>query len=260
MTFVERIGDGTRRRLSDTLYGFGFFYLLLRETVAFVRRRQIGLRVMPLQILFTGVEAVGVVATISLALGAVIVIQGLSLLPQFGQGHLIYPILIIAITRELGPLVTAIVVAARSGTAIATEIGNMVIDHQIEAYVATGISPVAFLAVPRFLGVIISTVVLNLYFNAFGLLGSFIVTQFAQPIGLQEYFSGLLGTLTISDIGASLIKSAVFGAIISTVSTFYGFKVERAQTEVPQMTIHAVGRSVVLCIIADAIITVAYYV
>lgn len=228
--------------------------------MSFLRRRQVGYKVLSLQILFTGVEAIGVIAVISLALGAVIVVQGLSLLPQFGQGHLIYPILIIAITRELGPLLTAFVVSARSGTAIATEIGNMVIDHQIEAYVATGINPIAYLAVPRFLGVTISTIVLNLYFNVFGLIGSFLVTQLAQPIGLSEYFSGLLGTLTISDIGASLIKSAVFGAIISTVSTYYGFKVERAQTEIPQMTIHAVGRGVVLCIVADAIITVAYYV
>ena len=108
-------------------------------------------------------------AFIALALGALIIVQGNSILPRFGQGKLLYTLLVIVITRELGPLLTAFIIIARSGTAIATELGNMVISHEIEAYVAVGINPIAYLVVPRFLGVTVSMVLLTVYFNFFGL-------------------------------------------------------------------------------------------
>ncbi|TVR00638.1 MAG: ABC transporter permease, partial [Spirochaetaceae bacterium] len=149
-----------------------------------------------MQILFTGVEALAVTAVIAVGLGAVIIVQGTSLLPQFGQIQLLYVILITVITRELGPILTAVIVASRSGTAITTELGNMVINHEVEAYIASGINPIAYLVVPRFLGVIISMVVLNLYFNIFGLLGSWMVTQLIAPVEFVQYFQGLFSALS----------------------------------------------------------------
>jgi len=236
----------------------GFFASVLKETVVYITRRQ-SRRVLTFQILFTGVEALPVIAVLSLGLGAVIIIQGVSLLPQFGQGQLIYTILITVITRELGPILTAFIIAARSGTAISTELGNMVVSHEIEAYIATGINPISYLAVPRVLGVTFSLVVLNLYFNVFGLLGSYFVTALIRPIGFQEYFGNLLNALTIVDVGSSILKSVVFGVIISSVATYYGFQVEQASTEVPVMAIRSVGRGFVLLIVADAILTLVYY-
>jgi len=236
----------------------GFFASVLKETVVYITRRQ-SRRVLTFQILFTGVEALPVIAVLSLGLGAVIIIQGVSLLPQFGQGQLIYTILITVITRELGPILTAFIIAARSGTAISTELGNMVVSHEIEAYIATGINPISYLAVPRVLGVTFSLVVLNLYFNVFGLLGSYFVTALIRPIGFQEYFGNLLNALTIVDVGSSILKSVVFGVIISSVATYYGFQVEQASTEVPVIAIRSVGRGFVLLIVADAILTLVYY-
>jgi phospholipid/cholesterol/gamma-HCH transport system permease protein len=212
-----------------------------------------------MQILFTGFEALWIIATISLALGALIIIQGRSLLMQVGQGMLVYPILIMAITRELGPLLTAFVIIARSGTAMATELGYSVISHEIEAYVSFGINPIGYLIVPRFLGVAVSMIILNLYFNIFGLLGSFIVTQFIKPLQLYEYVDNLLTYLTLADVFSSLLKSFIFGAIIACTATYYGFRVERSPTEIPQMAIKAVSRSFILCILADAVITLVYY-
>ncbi len=258
--FVERLGARWIARFREALYATGFFFRVVVETLRFLRKNPLGNRVLTMQILFTGVEALSVVAVLSVALGAVIIVQGLSLLPQFGQGRLIYSILITVITRELGPILTAFIIAARSGTAIATELGNMVTSHEIEAYVATGIDPISYLVVPRFLGVTISMVVLNLYFNIFGLLGSYVVTQLVRSIGFIEYFSSLLGAITVVDVVSSLIKSVVFGAIVSTVATYYGFKVERSYTEVPQMAIKSVGQGFTLLIIANALLTLVYYV
>lgn len=256
---VERIGTSTTGQARKILYALGFAVEVFVQTGRFIARRATGRRVLTMQILFTGVEALSVIATISLSIGAVIVIQGLSLLPQFGQGGLIYDILIIVITRELGPILTALIITARSGTAIATELGNMVISHEIEAYTVTGINPIRHIVVPRFLGVTLSTVLLNLYFNVFGLMGSFVVTQFVNPITLFEYSTGLLSALSVTDVVASVVKSLVFGAITSLVATFYGLEVERSSTEIPVAAIRSVGRGITLLIVANAAITLAYY-
>lgn len=255
----ERLGRKAIVRAQGFAYAMGFFYEILKETVHYIRQKR-SRRVLTFQILFTGVEALSVIAVLALALGAIIIIQGVSLLPQFGQGSLIYTILITVITRELGPILTAFIVTARSGTAIATELGNMVINHEIEAYVATGINPINHLVVPRFIGVTISVVFLNLYFNIFGLLGSYFLTQFVQAVGFVDYFSNLLAALSPVDVISSLIKSVVFGAIIATVATYYGFKVERSSTEVPQTAIKSVGQGFMLLIVANAILTLVYYI
>lgn len=256
---VERAGAAVTSRIGLLFYALGFFIEILLETLRWIRRRPAGSRVLAMQILFTGVEALAVTAVLAIGLGAVIIVQGTSLLPQFGQQQLLYVILITVITRELGPILTAVIVAARSGTAITTEIGNMVINHEIEAYVASGINPISYLVVPRFLGVVISMVVLNLYFNIFGLLGSWIISQLLQPIEFFHYFHGLFSALSVVDVFSSLVKSVVFGAIVSTVSTFHGFRVERSSTEVPQMAIKSVGQGFILLMVANALITLVYY-
>jgi len=170
-----------------------------------------------------------------------------------------YTILIAIITRELGPLLTAFIITARSGTAIATELGGMVVSHEIEAYISVGINPISYLAVPRFLGVTISSFLLNIYFNIFGLIGSYAVLSFIAPIPFAEYYQGLLEALRLVDVGTGLFKSIVFGAIISLVSLLQGFSVLRASTEIPQAGIRAVGQTLVALVLADGIITVLSY-
>ncbi len=256
---VARLGRWAASRLAELVYASGLLFTVLREALLFFRRRQVAFRVFVLQVLFTAVEALGIVAFIALALGALIIVQGHSLLPRFGQGRLLYNILVIVITRELGPLLTAFIIIARSGTAIATELGNMVISHEIEAYVSVGIDPVAYLVVPRILGVTVSMVLLTIYFNFFGLIGSFLLTQLVQATPFKEYLDNLLTAMTAADIYSSLIKAVVFGFIVSFVAVYQGFKVKVATTEVPQVAIKAVGQGFVLCILADAMITLIYY-
>ncbi len=256
---ISSLGRWFLNKVEEFAYGAGFFFLVLKEAALFMRRKQVGFRVLVMQILFTGFEALAITGLIAMALGAVIIIQGVSLLPQFGQGELIYTILITVITRELGPLLTAFIITARSGTAIATELGNMVISHEIEAYVSVGINPISYLVVPRFLGVTISLLILNIYFNIFGLVGSYFLTQFIKPIQFLEYFGNLLGQIRAADIASSFVKSLVFGVIISTVATYNGFAVQQASTEIPQRVIKAVGQGFILCIVADALITMIYY-
>jgi phospholipid/cholesterol/gamma-HCH transport system permease protein len=255
---IASIGRWFNLKIHRLLYATGFFLNVLYETILFPRRKQVGIKVLILQTLFTGVEALSVISLIALAMGAVIIVQGISILPQFGQGQLIYTILIAVIVRELGPILTAFIVIARSGTAIATEIGGMVVSHQIEAYISVGINPISYLVVPRFLGVVFSMIILTIYFIMVGLFGAFFISQLIRPVPLAEYFQNLLGALKMVDITSSLLKSFVFGAIISIVSTYQGFNVKIASTEIPVVVIKAVAQGFVLVVVADAILTVLF--
>jgi phospholipid/cholesterol/gamma-HCH transport system permease protein len=256
---LDRLGRAAIKGLEEFLYSLGFFAQVLKESALLFRRRQVGFRVLVMQILFTGIEAMGIAAAMALAIGAAINLIGSSLLASFGQGKLMYTILIVVIARELGPLLTAFIVIARSGTAIATELGGMAVGHEIEAYVAVGVNPISYLAAPRFLGVVVSMVVLSVYFDVFGLLGSFAVVQLLRPIAFNEYFRNLFAVLTPGDLLSGFIKSLVFGVIISTVSLYRGFAVERSSTEVPVAGIKAVGSSFSLCILADVVMTAIQY-
>jgi phospholipid/cholesterol/gamma-HCH transport system permease protein len=128
---IASIGRRVNERFREFSYASGFFFQMLKGSLSFFKREQIGFKVLTMQILFTGIEALSIIVLIGLALGAVIIIEGFSILPQLGQGAVIYQILIIVITRELGPMLTAFIIIARSSTAIATELGNMIISTRL---------------------------------------------------------------------------------------------------------------------------------
>ncbi|MCL2211461.1 MAG: ABC transporter permease [Treponema sp.] len=213
-----------------------------------------------MQILFTFVHALGITTLLALAIGAAVNIIGVPFLTMLNQQQLMYTLLIVIITRELGPLLIAFIVIARSATAIATEIAGMVISHEVEAYISVGVNPIEHLAVPRFLGVTISLVLLNVYFSIFGLAGSYIVAQLFSSTSMEYYFTSLLQYLTIQDILMSIIKSIAFGAIISIVAIIKGFSVERATTEVPVAGLKAVSSAFALCIVVNVLLSALYYV
>lgn len=241
------------------LYIFGFFARILKGAWYFIFKGQISFKILVMQILFTFVEALGIGGLLALGIGAAVNIIGIPLLSSFSQEKLIYPLLITMITRELGPLLTAFIIIARSGTAIATEVGGMVINHEIEAYISVGVDPIEHLGVPRFLGVTISVFLLNIYFSIFGLAGSFVVSRLFNSMPASVYFGNLLQVLSIKDILISIIKSIAFGTIISSVALFHGFAVERASTEIPVAGLRAVSSAFAWCILVDILLSAVYY-
>ncbi|GAB6391005.1 MAG: ABC transporter permease MlaE [Treponematales bacterium] len=241
------------------LYSAGFFARILKGSGRFLLNRRASFKILVMQILFTFVEALGISSLLALGMGAAVNIIGLNFLSRFSQQDYLYPLLIIIITRELGPLLTAFIIIARSATAIATEIAGMVISHEVEAYLSIGLDPIEHLAVPRFLGVTLSLFLLNIYFSLFGLAGSFAVTLLFNAVPASVYFGKLLAALTLSDIAISVIKSLCFGMIISTVAVERGFAVERASTEVPVAGLKAVSASFGWCILADILLSALYY-
>jgi len=240
-------------------YNLGFFACLLKGVGGFVRRGQAAYKILIMQILFTFVEALGVSSLLALGIGAAVNIIGIPFLASLSQDRLIYTLLIAIITRELGPLLTAFIIIARSATAIATEIAGMVISHEMEAYISVGVDPIEYLAVPRFLGVTISLFMLNIFFNIFGLVGSYAVAQVFNPLPASVYFGNLLEILTLPDLLISIIKSIGFGMIISMVAINRGLAVERASTEIPIAGLKAVGAAFGWCITLDILLSALYY-
>ncbi|MCL2373668.1 MAG: ABC transporter permease [Treponema sp.] len=241
------------------LYNLGFFTRVLKGVGSFARRGQAAYKILIMQILFTFVEALAISAFLAIGIGAAVTIIGMNFLAGLSQEQLIYPLLIMIITRELGPLLTAFIIIARSATAIATEMAGMVVSHEVEAYISVGVDPIEYLAVPRFLGVTISLFMLNIFFSIFGLAGSYVVAQFFTPLPASVYFSNLLENLTLSTLLISIIKSIAFGMIISIVAITRGLDVERASTEIPVAGLKSVGAAFGWCIVVKVALSALYY-
>jgi phospholipid/cholesterol/gamma-HCH transport system permease protein len=258
---LDSIGRWVRGRgivflnLSTLLY-MAFRELLTERKKGFSLVLEITLR----QVYFTGVQALRVVAVISLALGTVIIVQIGTQLSFLGGGiEFIVPILVLILFRELGPLLTAIIVIGRSGTAIATELGNIVIAHELEAIEVMGINPVYFIVTPRIIGVTVAVICLTIIFVTVGLLGGFWVSKLILPITFDAFLRELEVALSAADLLAGFLKSLIFGVLIALTCTYYGLTVRYSSIEVPQAATRGVVSAMMFCFATNALLTVLFY-
>ena len=241
--------------LSTLLY-MAFRELITERKKGFSLVFEITLR----QVYFTAVQALKVVAVISLALGTVIIVQIGTQLSFLGGGiEFIVPILVLVLFRELGPLLTAIIVIGRSGTAIATELGNIVIAHELEAIEVMGINPVYFIVTPRIIGVTVAVICLTIIFITIGLLGGFWVSKLILPITFQAFLRELGVALTAHDLIFAFLKSLIFGLLIALTCTYYGLTVGYSLIEVPQAATRGVVSAMLFCFATNALLTVLFY-
>jgi len=237
-----------------------FMAATIREAFALRSNRHVSSMVILRQILFTGYEALPLISFLALAIGGLTILQGYNLLSNFGQGIWVHIILVTVVVSELSGILTSLVVIARSGTAISTELGNMKVRREIDLIESFGISPIAYLVVSRIIGVVVAMIILTIYFNLIAVLGGWLFTRFFTNLEFRAFMNDFLSVLTMSHVLASIIKSALFGLIISIVSTYHGMSVHRASTEVPQRTIKAVVSSIFIVIISDIVITFLFWV
>jgi len=259
--YLESIGGWVRGKVFVFLNLSTLLYLVFKELVAQRKKGfplifEITLR----QIYFTGVEALRVVILISLALGTVIIVQtGSQLVSLAGGIDFIVPILVLVMFREVGPLLTAIIVVGRSGTAIATELGNMVIAQEIDAIQAMGINPVYFIVTPRIIGVTIAVFCLTTVFIAVGLLGGFWVSKLILPVTFSAFLQSLQNSLTASDLFLGFLKSLIFGLLIALTCAYHGLTVRFSSIEVPQAATRGVVSAMLFCFATNALLTVLFY-
>ncbi len=258
---LDSIGGWVRGKGTVLLNLCTLLYMAFRELMA-ERKKGFSLvfEITLRQVYFTGVQALKVVAVISLALGTVIIVQIGSQLSFLGGGiEFIVPILVLILFRELGPLLTAIIVIGRSGTAIATELGNIVIAHELEAIEVMGINPVYFIVTPRIIGVTVAVISLTIIFITVGLLGGFWVSKLILPITFDAFLRELEVALSAADLLAGFLKSLTFGVLIALTCTYYGLTVRYSSIEVPQAATRGVVSAMLFCFATNALLTVLFY-
>lgn len=256
---VSALGHSLIQKVKEFLYMIGYLGKLITASFLFAQRGKTARKILTMQLLFTYVEALPICCFLAAGIGSSVFMIGNSFLTALGQGKLKYDLLVLLIMRELGPILIAFIVTARSATAIATEISTMVVRHEIEAYISIGIDPIAHIAAPRFLGVTFSLFFLNIYFSLFGLLCPAIIIQFVSTTSISDYIRNLFLSLDLKIILISILKSLVFGMIISGSATLYGFSAGRASTDIPLAGLKAVSKAFLYIIISDVFITVLSY-
>jgi len=211
------------------------------------------------QVLFTGVEALKVITVIALLIGGAVIFETFSILPGLGGEAVMGQILVIVVVRELGPILTAFIIIGRSGTAISTEIGYMMVNHEIQALEMMGVNPLRFIVLPRFIGVAAAIVCLSFYFNIVALFGGYGFARLIVDYPFSSYLTDLGNALGFWDVAVSGIKCLFFGMIVSLVCCYRGFSVKFSFTEIPQVTTRAVVVSIYLCFAVNIIITAFFY-
>jgi phospholipid/cholesterol/gamma-HCH transport system permease protein len=206
------------------------------------------------QIYFTGIEALKVIVVLSFIVGSVIITQIINVLGT-ENGALTGRVLVWTIIRELGPLLTAIIVIARSGTAIATELGAMKINGEIANLETMGIDPRHYLITPRVFGVTVAVVVLTLYFEIISVVGGSLLANIGWHLSFGQFYEGIFTSLTLRDLFFSVIKSVCFGLSMSAACSMQGLAVGRSATEIPQAATRGVMMSLFLVFAADGVLT-----
>ncbi len=219
-------------------YDFSKFSIdVFKEISTFHKQSNVSNLVLFRQILFTGYEALGLVLILGASLGFITIHILGNLLNTFGQQNLIYTILIYGIIREASCLLTAFIIAARSGTAITTELGIMQTHNEVSFLQSIGISKISYLVIPRMIGVMTASIVLSVYFNISAILGGWFISSLFKNLPFSEFSWTFLRELTIADILISFLKSVIFGLVVSLLACYHGFKVKKSYTEIPQRTI-----------------------
>jgi len=212
-----------------------------------------------MQILFTGVEAIPLISIMGLMIGSIVIIQSITLAPNFGAGQFLGKIMVIGVVRELGPLVTAFIVIGRSGAALSTYLGNMKIANELDALEVMGIDPIHVRVMPALLGFIISIAGLTLFFDAVAILGGYLFSRIIISLPLFVFLQIIFEELSYVDILLSLIKCILFGSVVSTVSCYHAMNINYSFQEVPQATIRAVVHSIVFSVFLNMLVTVVFY-
>jgi phospholipid/cholesterol/gamma-HCH transport system permease protein len=211
------------------------------------------------QAMAVGVSAVPVISFITFFIGVIMALQGAYELKRFGAIHLVADMVAISITRELGPLVTAIVVIGRSGSAFAAEIGTMKVTEELDAIETMALHPIAFLVTPKLLAMLVMMPCLTIWADLMGVLGGSLFGIMGANHTFGSYLAATRDSLFMRDIITGLVKSIVFGLVITGVGCHEGFLTGAGSEQVGRSTTSAVVTSIFLVVFVDLIFTAIFY-
>jgi phospholipid/cholesterol/gamma-HCH transport system permease protein len=204
----------------------------------------------------SGAQALPIVSLISLLVGLILAFVGAIQLRLFGAQIYVADLVGIGIVREMGAIMTGIIMAGRTGAAFAARIGTMQVNEEIDALTTLGVSPIEFLVLPRVIALFLMMPLLTIYADLMGLLGGLIVGVSMLDLGFMEYYNETLSILTLTDFSIGVFMGAVFGILVSLSGCLRGMQCGRSASAVGQATTSAVVTGIVSIVVATATITV----
>jgi phospholipid/cholesterol/gamma-HCH transport system permease protein len=206
-----------------------------------------------------GVDSLPIVALISFFLGVILAFQISYLMQRLGSEMYIASVVALTLVRELGPIITSLVVAGRVGAAITAELGSMQVTEQIDALETLATNPIKYLAVPRLIALALMLPLLTMFADLIGIFGGWMICVFKLGISSQLYLNITFDALLFKDLFTGLSKTIFFGMIIAWVSCYEGFNVEGGAEGVGKATTKSVVTSFILIIASDCFFTALFY-
>lgn len=205
-----------------------------------------------------GANAVGITALLGFLIGLIIAFQSAASLQKFGAEIFVADLVVLGLLRELGPLITAIVLTSRSGSAFAAEIGTMKVNEEIDALTTMALDPVQYLVLPRLIAAVLIMPLLTVFNELFGLIGcGLVMASWHMP--LETYIDRIRAAATLTDFFSGLVKTFVFGTLIAGLGCLRGLQTETGPSAVGDSTTRAVVSGIIAIILADGVFAVAYY-
>jgi phospholipid/cholesterol/gamma-HCH transport system permease protein len=205
-----------------------------------------------------GPQALPIVTLISFLVGMILAFVGLVQLEQFGADIFVANLVAVAMVREMGGMMTAIIMAGRTGAAFAAQLGTMNVNDEIAAFRTIGIPPNEFLVLPRMLALIFAVPLLTVYANVVGMLGGSVVTGLLSDVSLLQYYVQTSSSVTLGDWAGGLFKAVVYGIIIAIAGCLRGMQSKKSAAAVGDAATSAVVTAIVFIILAEAVLTVVY--
>lgn len=260
MPWIETLGASVRHFLE---YAGDLAHLAMKAVGGVLKldgaRARVVLPVLKAQLRFTGEQGVWLVAGAGGILGAVTLLQAYAQLAAFGPGQYTGTLLSAVILRELGPVLAAVLVIGRSGTAIAAELATMRLGEEVDALEAHGMDPAQYLLAPRLLGVIGSLFALMIFLDGAALLAGYAVSALKLGTLWGTFWSQIREAIVLRDFVITGLKAVVFGTFIAVQACYFGLSVKASQTEIPQVVTKSVVAALVSVFIADGLFVALIY-
>jgi phospholipid/cholesterol/gamma-HCH transport system permease protein len=259
-TLIEQLGDASLSVSGDFVSLLTFLGdLLVSLFQSFLNPRAVRWKDFIFYVKRAGQDGLPIVALLSFLLGMIIAFMSSLQLKQFGANLYVASLVGFGMVRELGPIMTAIIFAGRSGSAFAAEIGTMMVNEEVDALVTMGFNPTRFLALPKVLAAMLVVPLLTLYSDLFGILGGMTVGVLGFDLTVFTYVTQTIKSIKIFDIVSSLIKAVVFAILIAGIGCQRGFRVRGGAEAVGKYTTSAVVAGLFLIIVADSLFAIIFY-
>jgi phospholipid/cholesterol/gamma-HCH transport system permease protein len=252
--FFESMGSGVLSARDAATSGLSMLTeILYWASFGLLKKRDFRKGVLEEQMFSMGYKAFGIVSLLSFLIGIVLALQAALQLQHFGAGIFLAPMITISMIKELGPLLTAIILTGRSGSAITAEIATMVVGEEIDALQTMGINPLQFVVVPKLFALSMTMPILSLAASIVGVVAGYVVAVVYLDIASKLMISEILKNIFLMDVVANVVKSVVFSWLIVWIGAFHGFRVHGGAEAVGRETTQSVVNGIFIIICADAV-------